>query len=214
MRTAHHHALGRLAAGVAVGIVVFLLAPGPLQNRLMLGWVATCAVKVAFALAVLGVAPKRAREIALRDDDTRAVAAALITAAVIGSFVAIGFALKDAQTAHGAARIWDTALGVLTVFASWLVVQSEFLRRYASRFYLDGGGVLFPEGSAGALADPDFRDFAYLALTVGMTFQVSDTNLNTRSTRRLATAHGLISYLFGVVIIAVMINAVASIVSA
>lgn len=214
MRTAHHHALGRLVAGVIVGVVVFLLVPGPLQNRLMLGWVATCAVKVAFALAVLGAPPARAREIALREDDTRAVAAALITAAVIGSLIAIGFALKDAQTAHGAARIWDTALGVLTVFASWLVVQAEFLRRYASRFYLDDGGVLFPEGATGALDDPDFRDFAYLALTVGMTFQVSDTNLNTRAMRRLATAHGLTSYLFGVVIIAVMINAVASIVSA
>lgn len=213
MRTVHHRALGRLAAGLAAGVVVFLLAPGPLQNRLMLGWVVTCAIKAGFALAVLRVGPARAREIALREDETRMVAAVLVATAVVGSLVAIGFGLKDAQSAHGAARIWDTALGVLTVFASWLVVQTEFLRRYATRFYADDAGVLFPEGQTGALVDPDFRDFAYLALTVGMTFQVSDTNLNTRAMRRLATVHGLTSYLFGAVIIAVMINAVASIVS-
>ena len=57
--------------------------------------------------------------------------------------------------------------------------------------------------------DPDYRDFMYLALTIGMTYQVSDTDLTTKIVRRTATRHALLSYLFGTVVVAMMINVVA-----
>ena len=57
---------------------------------------------------------------------------------------------------------------------------------------------------------PDYRDFAYLALTIGMTYQVSDTDLTARPIRRAALRHALLSFLFGSVIVAVTINIVAS----
>jgi uncharacterized membrane protein len=54
-----------------------------------------------------------------------------------------------------------------------------------------------------------WTDFAYLSFTIGMTFQVSDTDLQTSVLRRLALRQMLISYLFGAVIIAITINLVA-----
>ena len=60
---------------------------------------------------------------------------------------------------------------------------------------------------------PAYLDFAYLAFTIGMTFQVSDTNLTTKAIRRIALRHALMSYLFGAVIVALMINVVASLLS-
>jgi len=56
---------------------------------------------------------------------------------------------------------------------------------------------------------PDYVDFAYLSLTIGMTFQVSDTDLQAKAIRRTALRHSLLSYLFGVVIIAASINLMA-----
>jgi uncharacterized membrane protein len=56
---------------------------------------------------------------------------------------------------------------------------------------------------------PVWSDFAYLAFTIGMTFQVSDTDLQTSALRRIALRHMLVSYLFGAVIIAVTINLLA-----
>ena len=53
------------------------------------------------------------------------------------------------------------------------------------------------------------QDFAYLALTIGMTFQVSDTNLQTKAIRRTALGHALLSYLFGALIIATTLNLIA-----
>ena len=59
---------------------------------------------------------------------------------------------------------------------------------------------------------PDYTDFAYLALTIGMTFQVSDTPLSTRRVRRVALRHALLSYLYGAVIVAIMVNGVGGLI--
>jgi uncharacterized membrane protein len=83
-------------------------------------------------------------------------------------------------------------------------VHAVFTLRYAHLYYSEGGGIDFNDD-----ADPDYHDFAYLALTIGMTFQVSDTNLTTKAIRRTATRHALVSYLFGAIIIAMVINVVA-----
>lgn len=56
---------------------------------------------------------------------------------------------------------------------------------------------------------PAYRDFAYLALTVGMTFQVSDTNLQSRDMRSTALRHALLSYLLGAIILAAAVNLIA-----
>ena len=77
--------------------------------------------------------------------------------------------------------------------------------RYA-RLYYEGedGGVDFHQDGK-----PRYSDFAYLAFTIGMTFQVSDTELTAKVMRRTAIRHALLSYLFGAVIIATMINLIA-----
>ena len=48
-----------------------------------------------------------------------------------------------------------------------------------------------------------------MAFTIGMTYQVSDTELNSRAIRSTALRQALLSYLFGAVIIAMTINVVA-----
>ena len=65
------------------------------------------------------------------------------------------------------------------------------------------GGIAFGD------EPPDYRDFAYLALTIGMTFQVSDTDLTARRVRRVALHHALLSFVFGAVILAITVNSVA-----
>ena len=59
---------------------------------------------------------------------------------------------------------------------------------------------------------PDYQDFAYVAFTLGMTFQVSDTDIQSRTIRRIALRHALLAYLFGAVILAVMVNVIANVI--
>jgi uncharacterized membrane protein len=81
-----------------------------------------------------------------------------------------------------------------------------FTLRYARTYYSEPtGGIDFNEEDP-----PTYLDFAYLALTIGMTFQVSDTNLTSKPIRRTALGHAMLSYLFGAVIVALVINVVAS----
>ena len=107
---------------------------------------------------------------------------------------------------HGANRDLSVALALFSVLLSWTTVHSNFTTRYA-RIYYSG-----PDGGIDFKSDikPKYSDFAYVAFTLGMTYQVSDTDL--QSPRRCAPRslrHALISYVFGAVIIAATINLVA-----
>jgi Protein of unknown function (DUF1345) len=96
-------------------------------------------------------------------------------------------------------------VGVATVGLSWLVVHTVFRLRYALLYYTaHAGEIEFNQHSP-----PRYSDFAYLAFTLGMTFQVSDTDLQTPHIRATALRHALLSYLFGAVILATSINLVA-----
>ena len=98
-----------------------------------------------------------------------------------------------------------TALAVVSVAVSWLVVNTVYALRYARLYYTDPyGGVEFTGAD-----DPTYREFAYLAFTIGMTFQVSDTSLQTTDIRMAVLRHALMSFVFDVVIIAVTVNVVA-----
>jgi uncharacterized membrane protein len=98
-------------------------------------------------------------------------------------------------------------VAVLTVGLSWSLVQTVFALRYAHEYYTPPiGGIDFK--TADEL--PDYQDFAYVAFTIGMTFQVSDTDIQARRTRRTVLRHAALAYLFGAVILAVVVNVIAS----
>ncbi len=94
--------------------------------------------------------------------------------------------------------------------ASWATVHAP-----CSRFVTHGSFYADPVGGIDFHVDdpPDYVDLAYVALTIGMTFQVSDTDLTARSIRRTAIRHALLSYLFGAVIVAITINIVGTLAS-
>ena len=96
-------------------------------------------------------------------------------------------------------------LAVASVALSWTVVQTVFTSHHARLYYgHPAGGIDFSQRQP-----PSYSDFAYLAFTVGMTFQVSDTALESSVLRAAVLRHGLVSYLLGAVILATTINLVA-----
>jgi uncharacterized membrane protein len=111
--------------------------------------------------------------------------------------------------AHGGRKAALISLTILTVSLAWGLVHTVYTLRYGDLYYGDPiGGINFHDDDK-----PDYHDFAYLALTIGMTFQVSDTDLQARLMRRNAIRHALLSYAFGAVIVAITINIVASLLS-
>ncbi|MBV1853650.1 DUF1345 domain-containing protein [Catellatospora tritici] len=203
----HAPALRRAFLGVGVGIVTALavMAVAKWQLALVCGWDATALTfLVAIWPMVLTCDARATEEMASREDDTRTAATLVLLAASIGSILGVAATLPSASHEHGLRKGALIALAVLTILLSWIVVNTVFLLRYADLQYSPrSDGIDFGPSTGD---HPTYLDFAYVAFTIGMTYQVSDTTIRDPRIRRTIIVHSLISYLFGVVIVAGAIN--------
>ena len=199
----------RLVSAVALGIAVLVvsgLVGGGWVVAVTGGWGAIALVTVLrIWLRTWPMdAPSTAAH-AQSEDYSRAVADLFVLNASVASLIAVGFTLVDARHHEGIDKGLLIVLAVAVVALSWLAVQLVFTVRYGDLYYAaPSGGISFNQEDL-----PDYRDFAYVAFTIGMTFQVSDTDLTSYEIRRAALRHALLSYLFGIVIVAITINVVA-----
>jgi uncharacterized membrane protein len=138
------------------------------------------------------------------EDASRAAAEAVLLGAGAGSLLAVVFTLGQAGRAANPDRGLLIALAIVSVALAWTSVHTVYLLRYARLYYSRPEGGIDFHGEA-----PDYVDFAYLALTVGMTFQISDTDIAAKRVRRVALHHALLSYVFGTVIVAITVSSVA-----
>ena len=194
-------------AGGTAGAVVAFFAPWQLST--LVGWVAAATLFVVWVWTSAGrFTPDETRGFATREDDSRVSAQLLVRSACVASLVGVGFdLLKASQATTGSGHVALVVAAVATVVLSWATVHTVFTLRYAHEYYTEPvGGIDFKTREF----EPDYRDFAYVAFTVGMTFQVSDTDIQSRIVRRSVLAHALLSYLFGAVILAVTVNTVAT----
>lgn len=117
-------------------------------------------------------------------------------------------ALSSELQASKAGGLLSLGVGALSVVLSWLFLNILFAIHYAHGFYGDFGekhaGLEFPD-----TPEPDYWDFAYFAIVIGMTFQVSDVQISSRYLRRVALLHSVIAFFFNVFIIAITVNIVA-----
>jgi uncharacterized membrane protein len=200
--------LPRLFIGLAVGIVATVIVglTGGWTFAPLVGWDATALVVVTWTwLRVWPMNSQRTRDHARREDPARPVSDVLLLGASVASLIGVAFAVVASGNTHGVDEGLLVVLGVLSVVISWSVVHTTFALRYALLYYTGPkNGIDFNEPD-----DPQYSDFAYLAFTLGMTYQVSDTDLKTKVIRATALRQALLSYVFGVVIIAILINVVA-----
>lgn len=197
----------RLVVAGIVAIVVGVGVAMPLtwQYGLLLGWMSAAAVFVVWSWISMWPMDEHATAArARREDPGKAVGDIIVLTAAIGSLAAVGLLLLGGSSAGGSKDI-QAALSVIGVALAWFSVHTIFTTRYARLYYASPRpGVDFNEDEP-----PSYRDFAYLAFTIGMTFQVSDTQIQTKEIRATALRHALVSYLFGAIVIATTINLVA-----
>ncbi|MFH5877332.1 DUF1345 domain-containing protein [Arthrobacter sp. NA-172] len=144
---------------------------------------------------------------ALREDPGRFASDILVLAATMGSFGGVALILLDAGSAAGGTKALIIGVALGSVALSGFLAHTLFTLRYATLYYRANDGVDFNKESP-----PRYADFAYLAFTIGMTFQVSDTNLTTDSIRYAALRQSLLSYVLGAIVLSTAINLVAGLV--
>lgn len=206
----------RLGVSVALGIIAYAVTaarvPAPLSVPLagVVGWIVAAGVFAAWTWLLIGhMSAAETKAHAGLEDGTRALSDAILIAGSVASLAGVGVLLLGARTSDSATP-WEAILGVICVATSWIVVHTVFTLRYAALYYLgSGGGIDFNQD-----APPDYRDFAYVAFTVGMTYQLSDTNVSRSDIRRTVLRQSLLSYLLGSVVLATTINLVVQLASA
>jgi uncharacterized membrane protein len=195
-----------VVAGTA-GVVVAVLTGTAMGWRYAaaVGWTVAAAVFTVWTWWVIGrMGPQETEAHATRDDPARLLTDLITLAACVASLAGVVY-LLGAGSAGGPTEALAAAVGIASVVGAWLVVHTVYTTRYAFLYYSgDRGGIDFNQTEP-----PAYVDFAYLAFTLGMTYQVSDTELQTRPIRATALRHALLSYLLGAVVLATVINLVA-----
>lgn len=203
----------RLVFGLLAGLAAGAL-PLPLiwPFRGLLGWSVGVAVYLLLAWWLcLRFDARRTRQRAQAQDEPSMVLFFLMLLSTMACVAAITVMMQQGHDASAAVRTLHIALSVLALVASWLFIHTIFAFRYAHRYYHEeklkepgAPGLQFPGGLG-----PDYFDFLYYAFVVGMTSQVSDVQVTSREMRRLTLVHGVLSFGFNMLILALSINVVA-----
>jgi uncharacterized membrane protein len=193
----------------AVTLVIAALVGASWSLSVLIGWDTATLVFLGWVWTTILSKDARATErLALAEDDSRAAADAVILGASVVSLVAIFLTLAQAATSSGSHADFLAAVAVISIVLGWTAIHTTFTLMYARLFYTPpSGGIEFEDGN------PDYRDFAYTAFTIGMTYQVSDTGISQKRLRHVVVRHAILSFVFGTTIIAVAINAVANLVN-
>jgi uncharacterized membrane protein len=198
-----------IAAVVAFVVIAggYFLGARPV-TAVLIGWNAGVVVFLVMLVELMATAtPAEIRRQAARQDVGQFVVLTLSAVAAIASVVAI---YAEVSAASGEAiATWRLVLGAVTIFLSWLFMHSMFAIHYAHEFYgpsrEEPGGLLSP----GEDRTPDYLDFFYFAVVIGMSTQVSDVSVTNQRVRKTVLAQGIVAFWFNVAVLALLINIAA-----
>jgi uncharacterized membrane protein len=212
------HLRPRLLVSILCGILLYVVLPDRIAgaNRFAVAWDCGVTLDLSLLFHMMGTATsEEMRAHAQREDETRWVILILTIAAAVSSLAAIGIILRDAKALGGIEAILEVILAGFTILCSWGFTHTIAAIHYAHDYYGDdprdetpldpAGGLRFPNETA-----PDYWDFLYFSFVIGMTCQVSDVQVTGRRMRRLTLLHGIVSFFFNTVILALTINIAAS----
>ena len=200
-------------AGVLAAILVGVTVGWPYAPAS--GWIVAAAVYLIWTWVIIGpmdcTATLRHATASGEDEDSNPKVAELtVVLASLGSLAGVGYLLL-AETGRQP-DVAAAVVGILSVAASWVAVHTAFTLRYARLYFPDHPKQHPIDFHQDGIA-PTYADFAYLAFTVGMTYQVSDTDIQSSRMRREVLRQALVSFVLGAIILAMTINLVIGLVS-
>src|SRR6476469_7138676 len=209
----------RMVISFVVAIAVWLALRGRVQSSTQ------CIVTWdVFAVSVLGLVwltivttpPEKLRARAQKQDLSHILIFVFVVIAAFAGLFAVGFLYINRTVVVERSHFFiHLLMSLVAVICSWMLVHTVFGLRYAHTYYGDPDGPAGPKSHAGGLQfpvdrEPDYMDFAYFSFTIGMTFQVSDVVITSRDFRKLVLVHGMLSFGFNTVILALTLNTVSA----
>jgi uncharacterized membrane protein len=209
------HSVAKIAICLAIAVIIYFIIQiehlDPLTH-FMIGWDTFSLCLIVMSWITFSITNSRQIRLQSRvQDSSRTIIFILVLISTFASFLGVLLLLVTKE--HGKnAETFHLIIAIAGMILSWFLIHTIFTLRYAHIFYGDdeenpnihAGGLMFPGGE-----NPDYFDFAYFAFVLGMTFQVSDVQITSKQLRRLAMSHGLLSFGYNTIMIALTINLIA-----
>ena len=209
----------RIVISLVLAMIVWLGLRGRVQpsTQSIATWdtFALCVLVLAW-LTITTTPPEKLRARAQKQDLSHIVIFIFVLVAACAGLFAVGFLfLNKTVVVQRPGFFIQLIMSLVAVICSWMLVHTVFGLRYAHTYYGDPDGPAGPQSHARGLVfpgdrEPDYIDFAYFSFVIGMTFQVSDVVITSRDFRKLVLAHGMLSFGFNTVILALTINTVSA----
>lgn len=212
----------RLYISVIIGLAVFFISKQYSSTivSFMFGWISFAVFHLLFSWIIIFLFhPRQVKLLAEKEDSSLPFIFFFVLFAALISLFAIIVLLKSIPNESRHNLNLHIVLAFTSVFCSWTLVHTIFTLRYAHLYYMrDVSSHIEKEPGSFGLdfpneKEPDYLDFAYFSFVLGMTFQVSDVVINSRTIRRLALLHGLLSFVYNTVIVALSINIVSGLIA-
>jgi uncharacterized membrane protein len=206
----------RTATALGIAVLAYFAQPDSVSwhTRIVGSWDLGAFVYLGLAWMLMAKSDaKVTRDHVLSQDQRGYIIFLFVVVASCASIIAIGFVVGTIRDLPFWSRTWHLAMTIGALVSAWLLIQTVFAFHYARRYYSSadrepsGRCLLFPGGH-----DPDYADFAYYSFVVGMTSQVSDVAVASRSIRRLTMIHGILAFMFNIAVLALSINIFASVI--
>ncbi len=213
-----------VSLGVAGLTAVFLYRFVDSTTLGMIVWLVYTLVYLGLTwITILTAHPRNLRSLSVAQDTSRTLSFVFVILCAFASLAAVVILFKSGVDEPGHSKNLHVSLAGLVVLSSWFLVHTVFTLRYAHLFYdirgkgdtdnqqkvngeLVTGGLDFPADDA-----PDYLDFAYFSFIIGMTSQVSDVAVQSKTMRRIALIHGILAFFFNTSIIALSINTLSNV---
>lgn len=209
----------RIVIALVIAVVVWFSLSRHLQSstRTILTWDSFALVVLVGAwLTIVTTPPDKLHARAQKQDLSHILIFVFVLVTACAGLFAVGFLFFSKQAFQERSHFFIHLFGsLIAVICSWALVHTVFGLRYAHTYYGDPDGP-GPMPHAGGLEfpgdrEPDYMDFAYFSFVIGMTFQVSDVVITSRSFRQLVLVHSMLSFGFNTVILALAISTVSNV---
>lgn len=211
----------RMTSAIALGLVVALVlnyAPDNMRwsTRSILSWdaAALCFI-VLTTLMMCDCGIDRIQARAAAQDEGQGLTLGLAIISATASVLAIAIELSLAKNDHGFIKPLRVGLAFATIAISWFFVHLIFALHYAHEYYSpetcpeqDGHGERAGLGFPGN-EPPDYWDFVHFSVIIGVACQTADISFTAKVLRRIGTVHGVLSFVFNTVVLALTINLLA-----
>ena len=210
----HMHPLQRILLSLVMALLVFLFIRSRQLDAVFMAsllWVVFSITFIITSWIVFFKLPvseivKRAN----KEDGSRLFVLVIILVSSFASLFTVMLLMFSKNKLHSNETI-TVVIAVLGMMMSWVLVHTIFTFHYAHLYYFEGkddtpgiSALDFPGKTV-----PDYIDFAYFSFVIGMTFQVSDVEINSPIIRKTVLAHSLLSFALNTFVVALTINLIA-----